>query len=43
MTYVAKFNHGLKNFSIIDFSKLNLTAKNITIILKLDQSLKKLN
>ena len=38
MAYVAKFNLGLKNLSIIDFSELNLT-----IILLLAQSLKELN
>ena len=43
MAYVAKFNHGLKNFSKLDFSELNLTTINLTIILLLTQSLKELN
>ena len=54
MAYVARFNHALKNFSIIDFSELNLFSIidfselnlltiNPTIILLLAQSLKELN
>ena len=43
MAYVAKFNHGLKNFAVIDLSKLSLTTINLTIILLLAQSLKELN
>ena len=31
MAYVANFNHGLNNFSIIDFSELNLTPIKLEI------------
>ena len=42
MAYEAKYYHGLKNFSIIDFSELNLTIINLTVILLLAHSLKEL-
>ena len=43
MAYEAKYYRGLKNFSIIDFSELNLTIINLTVILLLAHSLKELN